>query len=267
MKPDKYSQLVNAVNASLSMCGTTATLVYTRNNARLAPTGDIITFPARLDGPPIPAEFILEALTSLLTIRTAWLRIQNTGQAVIVAGCSTQNFHHGDMTWEPPTSTVALTTAKSLWVSASAVRDMKNAQRIRTAPLAAMMFICFYRGGKNEVTARFAFYKSDSEPNVLKISKCVYEVMDTLEARRLSRHKIDSPMLIERTFRENRDTIASSNVSANVKDAQLRIKKSFASKIYDNIGAAVKCVRKNMGWILIAGAWTFAIAVVVAYIK
>lgn len=278
MRGDKYSQLVSVVNAGLSACGTSATLVYTRNNARVAPTGDIITLPARLDGPPIPAEYILEAMTSLLSIRTAWLRIQNTGQAVIVAGCSTQNCHHGDVTWEPPVSTVTLTTAKSLWVSASAVREIKIMQRIRTAPLAAMMFMCFYRGGKNEVTVRFAFYKSDSEPNLLKISKCVYEAIDATETRSLTKqHRgFDSPPCAalrqhlqpqDSTNGHDRESPAVAQSVAPAPQVPHAAQQAVAPQGSGAFGCAVKYVKKNLGWILIAGIWSFAATLVAAYIK
>lgn len=286
MRGDKYSQLVSAVNAGLSACGTSATLVYARNNARVAPTGDIITLPARLDGPPIPAEYILEAMTSLLAVRSAWLRIQNTGQAVIVAGCSAQNFHPGDVTWEPPTSTVTLATAKSLWVSASAVREMKIMQRIRTAPLAAMMFMCFYRGGKNEVTVRFAFYKSDSEPNVLKISKCVYEAIDAAEARSFAKQQQQ-----HRAFEAPEPVVGSASAKAQggaclgggggrsrsrtppgtVPAAVLQVPHagtaSTSSRALGAIGGAVKYVKNNIVWIVLGGLWSCALAVITAYIR
>ncbi|AAQ73713.1 membrane-associate phosphoprotein [Psittacid alphaherpesvirus 1] len=274
MRSDKYSQLVSVVNAGLGACGTSATLVYIRNNARVAPTGDIITLPARLDGPPIPAEYILEAMTSLLSIRTAWLRIQNTGQAVIVAGCSTQNFHHGDVTWEPPASTVTLTTAKSLWVSASAVREMKVIQRIRTAPLAAMMFMCFYRGGKNEVTVRFAFYKSDSEPNLLKISKCVYEAIDAEATRNLPKPRgFDTPpcaVLAQRMrplgAAEGGDRETSAQTHSPAAQAQHVMQHATATKSWGALGRTLKH-KKNLGWILFTCALSLAAAFVTAYIK
>ncbi|AGN48343.1 nuclear egress membrane protein [Gallid alphaherpesvirus 1] len=260
---DKYCQLVRVVNAGLSLAGTTASLVYTRDNARLAPTGDIFTLLAKLDGPPIPAEYILEAMNSFLNIGGSWLRIQNTGQAVIVAGCSTKTANCKDQIWPASSPTISLAAAKSLWVSSSSVKEMKRLQKLKNAPLATMMYISFYRGSRTDITIRFAFYRSDSEPNLIKITRRVQEAIDSAEQE----DSYKTAALLKKTLMETTSEMPTSHSVAESKPSR-----SIFERVTTYFRIHLKCLNPRsfslqpLMWVLMGVAWPAFLTLLIFYL-
>ncbi|QFU14571.1 nuclear egress membrane protein [Psittacid alphaherpesvirus 5] len=181
---DKYTRLLDIINSALVVCGMRAHLMYRRDDVRTAPTGDVITSLSRQDGSAVPVEFILEATASILKIREPWIRVQNTGQAVLIAVRFSRSAGSNDITWKPPTTTILLPVARSLWINLNAVQEMKYFHKIKTTPLAALMFLTCYRTGSDGIIARINFRRSNSEHNVERVSVAVYETVGLLNGKR-----------------------------------------------------------------------------------